>query len=206
MHLATLPSFPARPALPLALALSLAACGGPDVASGPAANPSAARGLLVGAAAEGRPVPLVLDTVPTAFPGGAAEIAGTATSAVSWLRARFEPVGMSGADPDRRRLVFRFEGVPRDSFAVCAGSPPRGSVPPPPLTLYAVFCDGQRPVADVDGRAAGTKPEDASRLVAAVTSRLFPGSDTGYASFPGVSLGVGVGSGGGWGLGGGLHF
>lgn len=202
------PYCPARAALAsLALALPLVACsGGPSLDTGPAANPSAARGLLVGAAAEGGPVPLVIDTVPPGFPGGADQIAGTATASVASLRARFEPVTMASADAGRRRLVFRFENVPRDPFATCSASPPRGSLPPPPVRLFGVFCDGARPIADVDGQATGSEPEAASRLVAAVTNRLFPGGDTGYSGFPGVSLGVGVGSGGGWGLGGGLHF
>ncbi|MEK0082528.1 hypothetical protein [Benzoatithermus flavus] len=202
---ACLPCVPLAPAL-LASALLLAACTGPDVVSGPAANPSAARGLLVAAAAEGRAVPLAIDTVPPVFSGGSAEIAGTATAGVSWLRARFEPVGLGNVDHGRRRLVFRFEDVPHDPVATCSASPPRGGLPPPPLQLYAVFCDGPRPVADVNGRAADSGPAAADQLVAAVTNRLFPGSDTGYSYFPGISLGVGVGSGGGWGLGGGLHF
>ena len=188
-------------------AAALAACGGPDVSTGPDANPSAARSLLVAAAREGQPVPLVIDTTPPSFRGGASEVAGTATATVSWLGSRFQPVGPSGVDPRSRRLVFRFQNVPPDPGAVCSANPPRGSLPAPPLRLYGVFCDGQRPVADIAGTASGSDPSDANQLVAAVTNRLFPGSETGYSSyFPGVSLGVGVGSGGGWGLGGGLHF
>jgi hypothetical protein len=198
----------ARAALaPLALMLPLLACSGPSLDTGPTANPSAARGLLVAAAAEGRPVPLVIDRVPPVFPGSAAEVAGTATGSVASLRARFAPVPAGSVDPGQRRLVFRFEDVPRDPFAVCSASPPRGNLGVPPVQLFAVFCDGARPVADVAGKASGSDAEAASWLVAAVTSRLFPGGgDTSYSGFPGVSLGVGVGSGGGWGLGGGLHF
>jgi hypothetical protein len=195
------------PTLLCLAAAALAACSGPDVTSGPGANPSAARGRLVASARDGQPVPLVIDTVPPSFPGGASEVAGTATANVTWLGSRFEPVGPSGADPGSRRLVFRFENVSPDPVAVCSASPPHGSLSGPPLRLYGVFCDAQRPVADVAGTASGSQPEDARQLVAAVTSRLFPGSETGYSTyFPGVSLGVGVGSGGGWGLGGGLHF
>ena len=195
--------------LPLLLglaALALAACSGPSVNTGPGANPSAARGLLVAAAAEGAPVPLVVDAAPPDFVGGAAEIAGTASRAVAWLGARFEPVGLGTTDPTRRRLVFRFEDVPASPVEMCAAAPPQGKPGPPPVRLYAVFCDGQLPVADVVGTASGTTPDDTRALVTSVTQRLFPGSEGGYSSFPGVSLGVGVGSGGGWGLGGGLHF
>jgi hypothetical protein len=102
--------------------------------------------------------------------------------------------------------VFRFEDVPASPAEMCAAAPPQGKLGPPPVRLYGVFCDGQRPVADVVGTASGTTPDDARELVTSVTRRLFPGSESGYSYFPGVSLGVGVGSGGGWGLGGGLHF
>jgi hypothetical protein len=205
------PTHPARPdrrfSLLLGLAaLALAACSGPSVTTGPGANPSAARGLLVAAAADGAPVPLVIDQAPPDFVGGPAEIAGTANRAVAWLGARFEPVEPGVTDPTRRRLVFRFEDVPASPVEMCAAAPPQGKPGPPPVRLYAVFCDGQQPVADVVGTASGTTPDDTRALVTSVTQRLFPGSEGGYSSFPGVSLGVGVGSGGGWGLGGGLHF
>lgn len=196
----------ARAAPAAALALLLAGCGGPTVRSGPEANPSAARGLLSLAAADGEPVPLVIDTVPPSYPAGPAEIAGTATAAVAWLGARFRPVRLAEADPSARRVVFRFEDVPRDPRAICSADPPRGSLPAGPPRLYAVFCDGARPVADVDGTAAGTRPSEATELTRTVTNRLFPGEGSGYSYLPGVSLGVGIGSGGGWGLGGGLHF
>jgi hypothetical protein len=73
----------------------------------------------------------------------------------------------------------------------------------PPPRLYAVFCNGAQPVADIDGTAAGNQPSEATELVTSVTNRLFPGEGSGYSSFPGVTLGVGVGSGGGgnWGTG-----
>jgi hypothetical protein len=205
------PTRPARPDIrhPLLAglaALALAGCSGPSVTTGPAANPSAARGLLVAAAAEGAPVPLAIDRAPPDFVGGPAEIAGTANRAVAWLGARFEPVGLGVTDPTRRRLVFRFEDVPASPAEMCAAAPPEGKPGPPPLRLYAVFCDGPRPVADALGTASGTTPDDTRALVTSVTNRLFPGDGGGYSSFPGVSLGVGVGSGGGWGLGGGLHF
>ena len=74
------------------------------------------------------------------------------------------------------------------------------------MKLYAVFCDGSRPVADIDGTAAAAGPSAADELVTLTMNRLFPGDGSSYSAFPGVSLGVGIGSGGGWGLGGGLSF
>jgi hypothetical protein len=196
------------PLLPTAVAMLLAGCGGPTVRSGAEANPNAARGLLTVAAAQGQPVPLVIDTLPPSYPAGPAEVAGTATAAVAWLGARFTPVALEAADPSSRRVVFRFEDIPRTPAAVCSAAPSRGGLPPSPPRLYAVFCNGAQPVADVDGTAAGNQPSEATELVTTVTNRLFPGEGSGYSSFPGVSLGVGIGSGGGWGwgLGGGLSF
>jgi hypothetical protein len=203
-------SFPGRRAAFAALGaatVALAACGGPQLASGPNANPSAARGLLVATASQG-PVPLAIDDAPLAFPGGREQIAGTASDAVAWLGATFEPVPLGAVDPTKRRVVFRFDDAARDPAAVCAGTAPQGVPAPPPVRLFAVFCDGARPVADVTGTASGNEPAAADQLVASVTDRLFPGNSTaGYSrGFPGVSLGVGVGSGGGWGIGTGLFF
>ena len=199
-----------RTAATVGAVLSVAACsGGPQVASGPQSNPSGARGLLAAASAQG-PVPLVIDDVPGDFPGGSSQIAGTASNAVSWLGASFTP--STSAPPDRRRVVFRFADQIRDPAATCAGDPAPGAVPGSPLQLFAVFCDGTRPVADATGTATGAGPGPADQLVAAVTDRLFPGnSTTGYSnSIPGVSVGVGVGSGGwgnnGWGIGTGVFF
>lgn len=188
----------------LLASLLLGACGGPRVELGAQGNPTAARGLLVAAATEG-PVPLEIDTAPPGLAGGADEVARIATAAVPWLAQRFEARPLGTVTPTQRRLVMRFESVPRDPSATCSGAPPRGSLGPPPATLLAVFCDGARAVADVTGTAPGAEPADTERLIRAALDRLVPGS-TGYSSFPGVSLGVGVGSGGGWGLGGGLHF
>ena len=98
--------------IPTSLAVvALSACaGGPDVSTGPDANPSAARGLLVAAAADG-PVPLEVDSVPPVFAGGVAEVARIATQGGAWLGATFVPMPY-GQGSDRRRLVFRFaEGV-----------------------------------------------------------------------------------------------
>lgn len=190
----------------LLAALLLAGCGGPRLRSGAEADPSAARGLLVASSATGEPVPLVIDTVPRAFPTGEGGIAGTATAAVTWLGARFTPTDLRAADPERRRVVLRFEDVPRNPSVACAASPARGAVPPEPVKLYAVFCNGPRPVADIDGTAAAPGPSAADELVTLSMNRLFPGEGSSYSSFPGVSLGLGVGSGGGWGLGGGLRF
>ena len=149
----------------------------------------------------------MIDTVPPrAFPAGAAGVAGTASAAVTWLGARFVPTDFSADDPARRRVVLRFEDVPRNAALTCSPSPPRGLVPPEPVKLYAVFCDGSRPVADIDGTAAATGPSAADELVTLTMRRLFPGDSGSYSAFPGVSLGVGIGSGGGWGLGGGLSF
>ena len=207
----TPPSSP-RPRLLVALAalLGTAACaGGPQVATGPQSNPSGARGILAAASTEG-PVPLVIDTVPATFPGGASQIAGTASNTVSWLGASFTP--KQDVPTDQRRVVFRFSDIIRDPASTCSAQPTPGTPPSPPLQLFAVLCDGTRPVADATGTAAGDSVTAGDQLVAAVTDRLFPGnSTTGYSnSVPGVSVGVGVGSGGwgnnGWGLGGGLFF
>ena len=109
-------------------------------------------------------------------------------------------------------MVFRFSDPIRDPASTCAGKPAAGPATPPPLQLFAVFCDGSRPVADASGIATSDSTTASDQLVAAVTDRLFPGnSTTGYSnSIPGVSVGVGVGSGGwgdgGWGLGTGLFF
>jgi hypothetical protein len=189
------------------LLLLLAACGGPRLRSGAEADPSAARGLLVASSATGEPVPLAIDAAPSrAFPTGPDGVAGTATAAVTWLGARFAPADLRSADPDRRRVVLRFEDVPRDAALACSPKPPRGAPSPGPVKLHAVFCDGPRPVADVEGTAAAEGPSAADELVTLSMNRLFPGEGSRYSAFPGVSLGVGVGSGGGWGLGGGLHF
>src|SRR4051794_3680624 len=103
--------------LPLAALLVLAAAagcsGGPQLDAGPSATPSQARGLLVAASADG-PVPLEIDTAPPTFAGGAAEIAGIATSAVSALGARFQPMGLGSVEATRRRVVFRFEQTAHD--------------------------------------------------------------------------------------------
>ncbi len=199
-----------RTAAALAALIAAAACAsGPQVATGPQSNPSGARGILAAASTQG-PVPLVIDTVPDSFPGGASQIAGTASNAVSWLGASFVP--RQEVATDQRRVVFRFADIIRDPAATCTGEPTPGTPPAPPLQLFAVLCDGTRPVADATGTAAGDSVAAGDQLVTAVTDRLFPGnSTTGYSnSMPGVSLGVGVGSGGwgnnGWGLGGGLFF
>ncbi len=187
------------------LALSLGACGGPSVRTGADANPSAARGQLVAAAANG-PVPLEIDSVPPVFTGGVNEVAQIASQAGGWLGARFTPAPYV-IGSDQRRLVFRFEDVADSPAEICAGTAPRGPVPSGPVKLHAVFCDGPRPVADTTGTAQGTDLASADRLVTASMDRLFPGrSGDSYYGFPGVSLGVGLGSGGDWGLGGGLHF
>jgi hypothetical protein len=195
-----------RATVMIALLAAVAACaGGPQVATGPQANPSAARGLLAATSARG-PVPLVLDEVPAEFVGGPAQVAGTASNSVAWLGASFAPA--ETAPLDERRVVFRFNDAVRDPEAVCADSETRRATAAEPLQLFAVFCDGGRPVTDATGTASGTGPAAADQLVAAVTDRLFPGnSTTGYSNaVPGVSLGVGVGSGGDWGLGTGLFF
>ena len=108
--------------------------------------------------------------------------------------------------------MFRFETVPPDPAAVCAGTGSEGPLPPPPARLFAVYCDGARPVADVTGTAAADGPAAADALVASVTNRLFPGnSAAGYSNgIPGVNFGLGVGhgsgGGSGWGVGSGLFF
>ena len=190
------------------LSLGLGACAsGPQVATGPQSNPSGARGVLAAASNEG-PIPLVVDAVPTAFPGGASQIAGTASNAVAWLGASFSP--RQNVATDQRRLVFHFADQIRDPATTCATAPSTGGVPATPLQLFAVMCDGTRPVADATGTASGDSVAAADQLVTAVTDRLFPGnSTTGYSTpVPGVSIGVGVGSGGGgnWGIGTGLFF
>ena len=206
---------PSRPAVAALLAAAtglLAACsGGPELRSGPQANPSAARGLLAAASTQG-PVPLVIDVAPGAFAGGPAQIAGTASNAVAWLGASFAPESPGAADPARRRVVFRFDGTAADPNDVFTSTGSAAGVPPSPPRLLGVFCDGPRPVADVTGTATGTDVAAADELVTSVTDRLFPGSsEAGYSrGAPGLSLGVGVGSGGwgrsGWGVGGGLFF
>jgi hypothetical protein len=188
--------------------LGLAGCAsGPQVATGPQANPSGARGILASASTQG-PVPLVVDTVPVAFPGGASQIAGTASNSVAWLGASFTP--QQNVPTDRRRVVFSFADLIRDPATTCSTTPTTGAVASTPLQLFAVMCDGTRPVADATGTASGDGVAAADQLVTAVTDRLFPGnSTTGYSTpVPGVSIGVGVGSGGGgnWGIGTGLFF
>jgi hypothetical protein len=187
------------------LAVTLAACGGPSVRTGADADPSAARGQLVAAAAAG-PVPIEVDSVPPVFTGGVTEVARIASQAGNWLNASFtpSPYGMGSA---QRRLVFRFEEATDGPAAVCAGTAPHGPLPPGPPKLHAIFCDGPRPVADTTATAEAADLAAADRLITASMDRLFPGrTGDSYYGFPGVSLGVGVGSGGGWGLGGGLHF
>jgi hypothetical protein len=202
---------PSRAAAALAAMLLTAGCAGsPQVATGPQANPSGARGLLAAASTQG-PVPLVVDQVPSDFPGGASQIAGTASNSVAWLGASFKPDNTAATD--QRRMVFRFSDPIRDPATTCAGNPSQGTLPTPPLQLFAVFCDGTRPVADATGTTSGDGTQAADQLVAAVTDRLFPGNNStaGYSNgIPGVSLGVGVGSGGwghnGWGVGSGVFF
>ena len=101
---------------PGALLASAACAGGPQVATGPQSNPSGARGLLAAASTQG-PVPLVIDDVPADFPGGAPQIAGTASNAVSWLGASFAPDG-------RPRH--------RTSGGSCSASTTRSATRPPP--------------------------------------------------------------------------
>jgi len=201
-----------RSALPFCatlLAATLAACTGPKVSTGPGADPSSARGLLVGEAAKGR-VPLEIDRVPAVYKGGEAELTSVVAKAVDWLHVPFDPVPY-GSATDRRRLVLRFTPTPSPAADVCAGRAPPAGVPVPPLTLHATFCDGLRPVADATGTAQGPDLEATDRMVQAVMDRLFPGRGGGPSyGFPGISLGVGVGSGGGdhWGGGAGVgvHF
>jgi hypothetical protein len=190
----------------LAATLAMTACrAGPDVSTGQGANPSAARGRLVAAAAKG-PVPLEIDSVPPVYAGGVPEVARVASRAGEWLGAGFVPVPY-GQGASGTRLVLRFEEPSGAAAEICRGRAPHGVLPPPPLRLHAVFCDGPMPVADVTGTAAGTDLVEADRLISVAMDRLFPGRDGDYYySAPGVSLGVGLGSGGGWGLGGGLHF
>ena len=177
------------------LAIGVGACGGgPRVTTGPGADPSTARGQLVAAAANG-PVPLEIDRVPSVYKGGPAEVAEVAARAADWLHVRFDPAPL-GADPDRKRLVFRFADAPGTPAEACTGRAPPGAVPSPPR-LHAVFCDGLRPVADATGTAAGPDLEAADRLVVATVDRLFPGRTGGgpYYGFPGVSVGLGLGLG-----------
>lgn len=197
---------PARALAPAFVALAVAACaGGPSVQTGAGANPSAARGQLVAAAADG-PVPLEVGRVPPVFRGGPTEVARIASQAGEWLGARFVPIPY-GASPAQRRLVFRFDEPAGSPAEICAGRAAPGRLQTSPPRLRAVFCEGTRPVADVTGVAEGPDLQAADRLVTASLDRLFPGrTGNGSYGFPGVSLGVGVGSGGDWGLGGGLHF
>ena len=199
---------------PVAVAafLLMAGCASsPQVTTGTTANPTAARDLLVATAAQG-PVPLLIDTAPPAFPGGPLQIAGTASNATAWLGASFKPSTLAAADTNQRRLVFRFEAVPPDAAAICAGTAVEGTLPLPPARLFAVYCDGTRPVADATGTATGDGPTAGDALVTSVTNRLFPGNSTsGYSNgLPGVSLGVGVGTSGhgntGVGIGSGIFF
>ena len=204
-------SIPHVVAAGLACAVLAACSSGPQVDSGPQANPSAARGLLAATSATG-PMPLVIDTVPPAFAGGPLEVAGTASNAVAWLGASFRPVEPGAADLAARRVVYRFDGTAADPATICTSAIPGTGVPPSPPRLTAVFCDGARSVADVSGTATGTDSAAANQLVTSITDRLFPGnSEAGYSrGIRGVSLGVGVGSGGwgnnGWGLGAGIGF
>lgn len=197
-----------RAAFGMPLVLLLASCAsGPDVSTGSEANPNAARGLLAVAAQDGQPVPLAIDSLPvSAYPAGPAAVAATATASVAWLGARFAAQNLGEADPNARRVVFRFEDVPRSPAAVCSASPPRGPLPPGPPRLFAVFCDGARPVADVDGTATSEAPSAGDELVTSVTQRMFPGQGSNYYAVPGVSLGVGIGTGShrGWGWGSGI--
>ncbi len=182
------------------LTSGLGACGGgPGISTGPGADPSAARGRLVAAAADG-PVPLEVAGVPPVYAGGATEVARVASEATGWLGARFA-AAPPGSGPDRRRLVLRFVDAPATPAEACAGTAPSGRVPPPPVGLRAVFCDGPLPVADAGGRADGTDLAATDRLVTATMDRLFPGRADGgsYRGYPGVSLGgvIGLGVGGG---------
>lgn len=198
-----------RTAMLGSLLATIACSSAPQVATGPQSNPSSARGLLAAAATQG-PVPLVIGSVPASFPGGASQIAGTASNSVAWLGASFTP--SQSAATEQKRVVFNFSDRIRDPAMTCAGKGPDSGAPSEPLQLFGVFCDGTRPVADATGTATGSGTTAADQLVAGVTDRLFPGnSTTGYSNpVPGVSVGVGVGSGGwgngGWGLGGGMFF
>lgn len=191
------------------LLATIACSSAPQVATGPQSNPSSARGLLAAASTQG-PVPLVIRFVPASFPGGASQIAGTASNSVAWLGVSFTP--SQSAATEQKRVVFNFSDRIRDPAMTCAGKGPDSGAPSEPLQLFGVFCDGIRPVADATGTATGSGTTAADQLVAAVTDRLFPGnSTTGYSNpVPGVSVGVGVGSGGwgngGWGVGGGMFF
>ena len=203
-------SSPVRSTAVLGWLLAIAACSsGPQVATGPQSNPSGARGLLAAASTQG-PVPLVIENVPPVFPGGASQIAGTASNSVSWLGASFTPA--QAVATEQRRVVFNFSDRVRDPATTCGDKQTGPGTSMEPLQLFAVFCDGTRPVADATGTASGPGTTAADQLVAAVTDRLFPGnSTTGYSNpVPGVSIGVGVGSGGwgnnGWGLGTGVFF
>ena len=193
------------------LSVGLGACNsGPRITTGQGASPSAARGQLVAAAANG-PVPLEVDRAPALYEGGAAEVARVATRAADWLGAHFAPTPLGEAS-DRQRLVFRFEDAPGTPAEACAGKAPPGRLPPPPVKLNAVFCDGPRPVADATGTADGTDLAATDRLVTATVDRLFPGrtGEGSYYGYPGISLGgvIGLGSGRrvGSGIFAGIHF
>ena len=102
-----------RPA-PLAaalLGLALAACTGPKVSTGPGADPSSARGLLVGEAAKGT-VPLEIDRVPAVYKGGEAELTSVVAKTVDWLHVPFNPVPY-GSATDRRRRRQAWPGAGR---------------------------------------------------------------------------------------------
>ena len=104
--------------------LAAAACSsGPQVTTGAQSNPSGARGLLASASTQG-PVPLVISDIPPVFPGGASQIAGTASNSVAWLGASFTPA--TEVATDRRRFVFNFADRIRDPATTCAG-PTRSS-------------------------------------------------------------------------------
>ena len=185
--------------------LALGGCaGGPAVTTGSEANPSAARGQLIAAAASG-PVPLEIDSVPPVYRGGVTEVAAVASQAVDWLGVRFMPMPF-GQGSERKRLVFRFEDMAEPAAEICTGKVRPGGLPPPPIKLHAVFCDGRRPVADTTGTASGTQLGDANQLITTTMDRLFPGHARGspYYGFPGVSLGVGIGTGRHWGVGTGI--
>lgn len=146
------------------------------------------------AAAEGRPVPLVVVGDPAPLDAG--ELPALAARGVTGLDPDFSATAAGAvAQP---RLVVWFGPPEAAGGAETCGASPVAAGMAPSRQLLAAWCDGPEPVAFVTGEAADAGRPAAERAVWRATARLFPDD---YAETYGFDLfGWRVGLGGSVGL------
>jgi len=149
----------------LALVLLAGCAGEPPAVVEPGSDPAEARRQLAAAAQPG-PVPFVLLRLEER--PSEAEAAALAARGVSGLAVRFAPAAPSSGG---RRLVVALDGL-EEPAAICAGIA-RSASGADARTVFAAWCDGDRPVARVRLPAAVDRVQR-ERAIWRAVARLFP--------------------------------